>query len=70
MVESRARSFLFREMDGTLRVASGAPIKSRVDVYRVLDAVAFAKVLQSGPPIAASAVRCMAQGTDLGIVRP
>ena len=30
---------------------SGAPIKSRVDVYPLLDAVAFAEILQPAPPI-------------------
>jgi hypothetical protein len=32
---------------------SGAPIKSRADVYPLLDAVAFGEVLRPGPPITA-----------------
>jgi len=52
MTEPRSKILLdFAKWTALSALRSGAPIKSRMDVYRLLDAVAFAHILQPGPPI-------------------
>ena len=48
---SRQIVLAFAKWTALSALRSGAPIKSRMDIYRLLDAVAFAHVLQPGPPI-------------------
>lgn len=53
MTEFRRHIVLdFAKWTALSALRSGAPIKSRVHVYGLLDAVAFSGVLQPGPPIA------------------
>jgi hypothetical protein len=53
MAESRSQIILdFAKWTALSALRSGAPIKSRAHVYPLLDAVAFAEVLQPGLPIA------------------
>ena len=53
MTEFRYRIVLdFAKWTALSALRSGAPIKSRANVYRLLDAVAFGRVLQPGLPIA------------------
>jgi hypothetical protein len=52
MTEFRHQIILdFAKWTALSALRSGAPIKSRVHVYRLLDAVAFTQVLQAGLPI-------------------
>ena len=52
MTEPRRQILLdFAKWTALSALRSGAPIKSRMEVYRLLDVVAFAHVLQPGPPI-------------------
>lgn len=53
MTQPRHRIVLnFAKWTALSALRSGAPIKSRVHVYRLLDAVAFSDILQPGPSVA------------------
>ena len=59
-----------REVDRPLGPAQRARIKSRKDVYPLLDAVAFGDVLSPGRAIAGADVRRLARGPDRGALHP